>query len=179
MSTRLPKVENKGSGGLHVDMITLPIRVCIDESAHSVQMMSIQDQQDGSFLWWMLLPGTSMHDEVVNQIVAKIKEILVMDKHPRRIFTDNGSSFKNLAKQLKVSTTEQQVPIEVIHVEPGHPRAAERASLEVIWDQLKDVPGYVDGRHGGTTRPNVNELLTFTELQEIIGNLITRWNNSQ
>jgi hypothetical protein len=181
MSTRLPNGENKGSGGWHVDITTLPIRVRINEAAHNVKMISIGDQQNGSLLWWLLLPATSMHDEVVNLIIAKMKEIVVTDKRPRQIYVDNGSSFKNLAKQLNVSTTEQQVPIEVIHIEPGRPRAAGRieASLEVIWNQLNDVPGYVDGRHGGTTRPNVDELLSFTELQEIIGNLITRWNSSQ
>src|SRR5688500_14119264 len=113
MTTSLLQFGSAEGGNWHIGITALPIRVRKGDMAQAVSMISIQKQPNGAFLWWDLLVGTGIQGEVVNQVVAKTKEILEMDKHPRQIFMDNGQPFKGMEKQLKGLMGEQQLLIDV------------------------------------------------------------------
>jgi hypothetical protein len=161
MTNGLPQMERTGSGDWHVDITTLPVQVRDGDSVQVVSMVSIRRIQDGSFIWWMLLPGMGTHSDLVPLIVTKLKELLGMDKQPRRILMDNGLLFKKLAAQIEVFTTEQQLPIEVIFKAPRRPHATGRIeeSPGKMSRQLEKLPGYVDWRRGGSARPDVGSCL--------------------
>src|SRR5690349_7293303 len=126
MKTGLPQMERTGSGDLHVDITTLPVRVRDGDSAQIASMVSIRHLEDGSFLWWMLLLGTGTHREVVHLIVAQIRELLKLHEHPRRILIVNRSAFRGLADQLHALVGKLELQIQVYVKVPGLPRATAR-----------------------------------------------------
>jgi hypothetical protein len=181
VTLNLPVATHEGSNGLHLDVITLPISIRVDDAARSVQIIGIRNPQEARFLSWKLLLVPSTQNEVVEQTSRMIKEILAMKNHPRRIYTDNGSSFKGLAELLQDSTTSQDSPIEVIAKAPGRPysKGSLERSLTLISDGLKNLPGYVDPHQDSTKQPPVEHLLTLGELEERMTRFIVSWNSAQ
>lgn len=177
MTKGLPHIERTGGGDWHVDITTLPVRVRDGDSAQVASIVSIRHLHDGSFLWSKLLAGIGLGNEVVPQILAKIRELLDLHEHPSRILIANRSAFGGLADQLNalIGKLQLPLPIRVVLKEAWKPRSTGRieASVGKMNRQLEVLPGYVDWRRGGSARSDVDKLLTLAELESRVRDYIT------
>jgi hypothetical protein len=169
---------NEGGSIWYVDSRTLPVYIRADDSAQAASIFGIWHPGDARPFWWGLMVGTSR--EIVNQAMDKIKELFEMATPPNHIYLDNGPQLRGLTKQLNAFLSAQQLSVQIINSKPRHPRGTARieTSFNKISDELEKTPGYVDERRNGGARPPIGTLLTLTELEALIKDMVSRWNKS-
>lgn len=156
----------------HIDHGVLPIRVRNDDNSEPFSMVGVWAIGHRTPLEWFLVQGRSgLPSEVVaDQILAILMErIKTLETRPREIYVDRGAQFKELVFQLEAALTNmgQQQSTKISHPLSGELRSqlAVEMQLKALERTLRNLPGFVEPKHGGTPAHEVRTLLTLSELE--------------